>query len=197
MDPETASHAFDPFFTTKPVGAGTGLGLATVYGIVHQSGGAITIDTTPGAGTSVSVFLPEFPIDADAAGAVARPKATRGSERILLVEDEEAVRRLTARLLEASGYQVIDTCGPLQALEIAADSAIDLLATDVVMPDMDGTQLAAKLRTSRSDLPVLFLSGHQRGAAIDDALTRARTGFLQKPYDMDELARAVRATLDA
>ena len=91
---------------------------------------------------------------------------------------------------------MIDACGPLQALEIATDAAIDLLATDVVMPDMDGTQLAATLRKSRSDLPVLFLSGHPRGAAIDDALTRARTGFLQKPYDMAELARAVRATLD-
>ena len=196
MDTETAAHAFDPFFTTKPVGAGTGLGLATVYGIVHQSGGAITLDTTPGAGTSVSIFLPEFPIAPDAGSAVARPNVTRGSERILLVEDEEAVRRLTARLLEASGYQVIDTCGPLQALEIVADTAIDLLATDVVMPDMDGTQLAATLRTARPDLPVLFLSGHPRGAAIDDALTRARTGFLQKPYDVAELARAVRATLD-
>jgi two-component system, cell cycle sensor histidine kinase and response regulator CckA len=196
MDADTAVHAFDPFFTTKPVGKGTGLGLATVYGIVHQSGGAVTIDSTPGAGTSVSVFLPEYPIDADAGDAVARPRVTRGRERILLVEDEEAVRRLTARLLERSGYQVIGASGPLQALEIAGDAAIDLLATDVVMPDMDGTQLAKRLREHDPDLPVLFLSGHPRGAALDDTLTQARTGFLQKPYDLPELAYAVRSALD-
>ena len=196
MDAETAAHAFDPFFTTKPVGQGTGLGLATVYGIVRQSGGAITIDSTPGRGTRVEVFLQE-----DRSGTVAgvpaeRREAPRGRERILLVEDEEAVRRLTTRLLEAQGYEVVEAAGPGRALELAADTAIDLLATDITMPEMDGTELAARLRDRRPDLPVLFLSGYPRGASLNGALSAARTSFLQKPYDLKDLALAVRATLD-
>ena len=196
MDAETVAHAFDPFFTTKPVGQGTGLGLATVYGIVRQSGGAITIESTPGGGTSVQVFLPEGRNGSIAGRPATPPQAPRGGERILLVEDEEAVRRLTVQLLEAQGYEVVDASGPLRALELAADTTIDLLATDITMPEMDGTQLAARLRDRRPDLPVLFLSGYPRGASLDDALRGTRTSFLQKPYGLKDLALAVRATLD-
>ncbi len=199
MDADTVAHAFDPFFTTKPLGQGTGLGLATVYGIVRQSGGAVTIDSTPGSGTSVRVLLPEHRIDPAAAVTAVpavQPSTPRGSERILLVEDEEAVRRLTAQLLETQGYKVIDAAGPLLALELAAGTAIDLLATDIAMPGMDGTQLAERLWEGRPDLPVLFLSGYPRGAALDGTLGRSGTGFLQKPYSAADLARAIRATLD-
>ena len=122
-------------------------------------------------------------------------RACPGSERILLVEDEEAVRRLTARLLEEQGYVVIEAAGPLRAIELAAETPIDLLATDIVMPEMDGTELAERLRDSHPDLPVLFLSGYPRGVALDDALGCARTSFLQKPYDLADLAQAVRDTL--
>jgi len=196
MDAETAAHAFDPFFTTKPVGQGTGLGLATVYGIVRQSGGAITIESTPGCGTRVQVCLPEGSSGSLPDGQAERGEAPRGRERILLVEDEEAVRRLTTQLLQAQGYEVVEAAGPSQALELAADTAIDLLATDITMPDMDGTELAARLRDRRPGLPVLFLSGYPRVASLDAALAPAQTSFLQKPYDLKELALAVRATLD-
>jgi two-component system cell cycle sensor histidine kinase/response regulator CckA len=193
MDAESVAHAFDPFFTTKAVGAGSGLRLATVYGIVRQSGGAISLDSTPGSGTSFRLLLPQREVDV-AAPAPSAP-VLGGSERILLVEDEDAVRRLTARLLEAQGYEVVAVETPVEAIELAAATRFDLLATDVVMPEMDGGRLAARLRDDRPDLPVLFLSGYARDAVLGDVLTAAHTCFLQKPYSPDELAQAVRATL--
>ena len=192
----TASHAFDPFFTTKGVGQGTGLGLATVYGIVRQSGGAITIESAPGSGTTVRVLLPEDRTGAVAGRPVTPPQAPRGRERILLVEDDEAVRRLTTQLLEAQGYEVVDASGPLNALELAAATEVDMLATDITMPGMDGTELAARLRVGQPDLPVLFLSGYPLGTSLNGVLGGRQTSFLQKPYSLKDLALAVRATLD-
>jgi two-component system, cell cycle sensor histidine kinase and response regulator CckA len=193
MDAESVAHAFDPFFTTMPAGAGSGLRLATVYGIVRQSGGAISLDSAPGSRTSFRILLPQREVEM--AALAPPPSPLGGSERILLVEDEDAVRRLTARLLEAQGYEVVAVETAVEAIELAAATRFDLLAADVVMPEMDGGRLAARLRDDRPELPVLFLSGYARDAVLGDVLTAAHTCFLQKPYSPDELAQAVRATL--
>jgi CheY-like chemotaxis protein len=166
-----------------------------VYGIVRQSGGAVTLDTEPGRGTNVRILLPEHPLAATIEHTVA-PAAPRGSERILLVEDEAPVRRLTAQLLEAQGYDVVDAADPYDAIELASSTPIDLLATDVVMPGMDGGELAARLRAERPTLPVLFISGYAPDAVLGSVQPETRTSFLGKPFSAADLAQAVRATLD-
>ncbi|RKQ91486.1 PAS domain S-box-containing protein [Solirubrobacter pauli] len=193
MPKEVAAHAFEPFFTTKAVsGHGVGLGLATVYGIVTKARGRIELDSTPGEGTTVTVTLPAVRRASDDDPT---PSAPRGrGETVLVVEDADAVRALTGRLLYAAGYQVISVESGIVALERL--DAADVLVTDVVMPGMSGVELAVKAREQRPDLPVVFVSGYTGDttvAAGDDPAT----AFLAKPFDGDDLLREVRATLDA
>jgi PAS domain S-box-containing protein len=193
MPAEVAAHAFEPFFTTKAVsGHGVGLGLATVYGIVTKARGQIELDSEPGRGTSVIVTLPAVRRASDEDPS---PSAPRGSgETVLVVEDADAVRVLTGRILYAAGYQVVSVESGAVALE-RLDSA-DVLVTDVVMPGMSGVELAVAARERRPGLPVVFVSGYTGDTTIagnDDPTT----AFLAKPFDGDELLRAVRTTLDA
>jgi len=192
MAREVAAHAFEPFFTTKSVsGHGVGLGLATVYGIVTKARGLIELETAPGEGTTVAIVLPAVRRASDDDPS---PGAPRGrGETVLVVEDADAVRVLTGRLLYGAGYQVVSVESGAVALE-RLDSA-DVLVTDVVMPGMSGVELAVAARERRPDLPVVFVSGYTGDttlAASDDPAT----AFLAKPFEGDELLKAVRATLD-
>jgi len=195
IDDATKPHLFEPFFTTKEVGKGTGLGLASVYGTVHQSDGFITVESEVGRGASFRVFLPLT------AGEVSGPRpekhagTIRGSETILLVEDEQSVRDLTRQALELNGYRVIAAAGPAEALELGDDVRYDLLLTDVVMPQMRGGELARRLGRDRPGLKTLFMSGYLDGEAFLDAEDSAV--FLQKPFSLGELAKTVRELLDA
>jgi signal transduction histidine kinase len=199
MSEEIRSRAFDPFFTTKPAGQGTGLGLATVYGIVRQSGGAIRLESEPGHGATFEIYLP---IAIQPAVVEAEPSERRlepGSETILLVEDEEAVRRLIQNMLERNGYKVLVAEDGFAALEVsrAHRESIDLLITDVVMPRMNADELVTRLEGERPGIPVLFVSGY-----VDDVInrygieTRSRR-LLGKPFVEADLLEKVRKLLDA
>jgi two-component system, cell cycle sensor histidine kinase and response regulator CckA len=199
MDPETEARAFEPFFTTKEPGNGTGLGLATVYGIVKQSGGSIYLYTEPGRGTTFKIYLPRVEDEATAVTEeVAVRPTTPGSETILLVEDNAAVRGFCRRVLEKQGYTVLEAeCGT-DALAIAASpsGSFDLLVTDVVMPGMQGHQLAARLWADRPDMPVLYISGFAENSVMSQAVSRREVGFLPKPFTAEALGRAVRDAID-
>ena len=194
MDESTRTRAFEPFFTTKPVGEGTGLGLATVYGIVKQSDGYVWIDSHPGRGTSVHVCLPR--VDGEVRPPRTAPHsipAITGPRTVLLVEDEDGVRDLTQRVLERQGYVVHVARDGVEALALYEDhrDAIDVLVTDVVMPRLGGSELVIKVRTTRPELPVLFMSGYARNAAIRGAPGDRRTRFLQKPFTVPAFQQAV------
>jgi signal transduction histidine kinase len=200
MTPEVLGRIFEPFFTTKGPGRGTGLGLATVYGVVKQSGGHIQVESAPGRGTTFSIYLPR---DAAAAAepaperAAAAP-AVRGRESILLVEDEEHVRAIARRVLRASDFTVLEARDGREALRVSAGwpHAIDLLLTDVVMPHLGGRQLAEALRPSRPAMRVLYMSGYADDPALGGPAGRPAQAFLQKPFKPEVLVRAVRALLD-
>jgi CheY-like chemotaxis protein len=199
MDSHTLAHCFEPFFTTKARGQGTGLGLATVYGIIKQSDGSIEIDSEPGRGTTVQVYLPKLDNveSVEAAAASSTGTALGGSETILLVEDDAKVRKLIRHTIERLGYQVFEAPSGAAALALAqAHDAIDLLLTDVVMPEMSGAELANQLGAWRPELKILFMSGYTEYARKlpDDVTTGAR--LLLKPFTPDELARKVRDVLD-
>jgi PAS domain S-box-containing protein len=195
MDAETVSRAFEPFFTTKERGKGTGLGLSTVYGIVKQSGGYIHIESQPGKGTRVLVYLARVHGAADSPSNVSPRTLPRGgNETILLVEDEESVRRLATLLLERSGYRLLVASSGEEALQTARAFAgeIDLLLTDVVLPGLNGRRLADLLRAERPRTKVVFASGY-----FDDrGILEPGSDFIQKPFDPDTLARSVRRALD-
>lgn len=200
MDEEVLSHVFDPFFTTKDQGAGTGLGLATLYGIVKQSGGHVWARSEPGRGSRFDVYFPHVP--GDAAGT--EPGSDGGSshsrghgETILLVEDEDGVRRLARKVLEKNGYRVLEAEDPAVALDLVRDGTrrIDLLFTDVVMPGMSGGELAERLRQSRPDLPTLFTSGYTEDQVVRRGVTAGEASFLDKPFTPDELLRQIQAVL--
>ncbi len=192
MAREVTAHAFEPFFTTKAVsGHGVGLGLATVYGIVTNARGRIDLESEPGVGTTVTVMLPAVRRAGDDAPS---PSAPRGrGETVLVVEDADAVRVLTGRLLYAAGYQVVSVESGAVALERL--DAADVLVTDVVMPGMSGVELAVTARERRPGLPVVFVSGYTGDTTIAGSDDPA-TAFLAKPFDGDDLLRAVRSTLD-
>jgi len=203
MDAATRARVFEPFFTTKPVGQGTGLGLATVIGIVKQSGGAVAVYSEPGRGTAMKIYLPAHHASLDAvadapAAAVSAAPAGRG-ETVLLVEDDDGVRELAEEALRACGYQVLACALPEAALELSRLHAgeIPLLVSDVVMPQMDGPALAARLRQQRPQLRVLFVSGYPAHAIAARGAFAAGADFLQKPYTPDSLATQVRRLLDA
>ncbi|OFV88040.1 MAG: hypothetical protein A2V74_07105 [Acidobacteria bacterium RBG_16_70_10] len=199
MDAETRSHIFEPFFTTKEPGKGTGLGLSTVYGIVKQAGGSIWVYSEPGQGATFKVYLPR----AEEVVAAPRPptppaEPPGGTETILLVEDEEALRTLTRELLESLGYTVLEARHGVEALELSArlESRIDLLVTDVVMPEMSGQELAARLGDARPEMQVLFVSGYTEDGVTRHGLPAGRVAFLQKPFTSEALARRIRRLLD-
>jgi two-component system cell cycle sensor histidine kinase/response regulator CckA len=193
---EDLVHVFEPFFTTKEGGLGTGLGLSTVYGIVAQSGGGVGIRTAPGEGTAISVYLPVAaePISLDDPAAPSQLALECGSETILLVEDERAVRELVQRVLESAGYRVLPMSLPSEAeLLLARGQHVDLLLTDVVMPEMSGYELAARVCSSRPELRTLFISGYSHPAAKAAPIGGE---LLKKPFAPDELASAVRRALE-
>ena len=199
MGKEVLSHLFEPFFTTKEPGKGTGLGLSTVYGIVKQSAGHITCYSEPGKGTTFTVYFPRTIETSDETSApVARIAMSRGSETILLVEDEEMVRRYAQTVLENSGYTVITASGGSEALAAIElqKCGVDLLVTDVVMPQMRGTELARKLLTACPTLKVLFLSGYAENAIVQQGELDPGTNFLQKPFSSTELLKKTREILD-
>ncbi|HKD46130.1 MAG TPA: response regulator [Rhizomicrobium sp.] len=197
---EHMGKIFDPFFTTKPVGQGTGLGLATVYGIIKQSGGFITVNTEMGRGTSFKIYLPRHRADANAAGAEAQPLPSRdvtGQDTILLVEDEEAVRSFAARALRLRGYHVLEAGGGEEALDIVTKGAreIDLLITDVVMPNMDGPTLVRHVKELKPDLAVIFMSGYAEEAFRRNEENASDLHFLPKPFGLKQLAAKVKDVL--
>ena len=196
MDAETQARVFEPFFTTKELGKGTGLGLSTVYGILEQSGGHVRIRTSPGEGASFEIYLPECARDVPAAAALAGAGPVGGSETILLVEDEASVRELTRRMLEDSGYRVLAAADGSEALRLCTIDLepIDLLVTDVVMPQMRGAEVARRVARIRPRLRVLFMSGYTDNS-IDPVLAGS-VSLLQKPFTLDELLGAVRSTLN-
>ncbi len=199
MDPETEAHAFEPFFTTKQPGKGTGMGLATVYGIVKQSSGSIYLYSDPGRGTTFKIYLPRVEEEATAmAEAVTVRPATTGSETILLVEDNAAVRAFARRALEAQGYTVLEAASGTEALPLAASQSgsLDLLVTDVVMPGMQGHQLAEQLRANLPDLPVLYVSGFTENSVISHGIPGREVAFLPKPFTAEALGRAVRDAIE-
>jgi len=196
---EHLGKIFDPFFTTKPVGAGTGLGLATVYGIVKQTGGFITVDSDVGKGTTFRIFLPRYKGDATQTTEPERaaPRDITGQDTILLVEDEEAVRSFAARALKLRGYNVLEASGGEEALEIvrAAQSPIHLLITDVVMPNMDGPTLVRAVKRIRPDMHVIFMSGYAEEAFRRNDEKAEDLHFLPKPFGLKQLAAKVKEVL--
>lgn len=197
MDADTAEHCFEPFFTTKDVSRGTGLGLAAVHAMVTQAGGHITLETSPGQGTTFTLWFPA--VDAETTHDGEEELAEHfGHELVLLVEDEDELRRLVARELTWRGYHVMEASGGAEALEVASSlgEQVDLLVTDVVMPEMSGVELSRRLSERWPSLPVLFVSGHlQGGRAVGEHLAEG-SELLAKPFTPDQLARRVRQVLD-
>ena len=200
MTADVLAHVFEPFFTTKPSGKGTGLGLSTVYGIVKQSGGWIAVDSVAGRGTTISTF---WPID-NGTGALAdqpgKPleSALRGSETILLVEDEPGIRNLIRRTLESRGYQVLDACDVTAAVAISDSyhGTIDMLLTDIIMPVMNGPDVAQRIIRQRPDIKVLYVSGYPHTLRLDQRRSSGRLSFLAKPFTPTALATIVRECFD-
>jgi PAS domain S-box-containing protein len=198
MDAKVRERLFEPFFTTKEVGKGTGLGLSTCYGIVKQSGGTIWVYSEPGQGTTFKVYLPR--VDAPATGGTRRSPVTmaRGTETVLLVEDEGAVCSLSERILRSAGYEVLAASNGGEALLLFEErgSDVDLLLTDVVMPRVSGRALAARLTTLRPGLKVLYMSGYPDDAIVHHGVIDPGTRFIGKPFSSAELTRKVREVLD-
>ncbi|MBI4879363.1 MAG: PAS domain-containing protein [Planctomycetes bacterium] len=199
MDRGTLAHIFEPFFTTKPVGQGTGLGLATVYGIVKQNDGFVNVYSEPGKGTTFRIYLPRHEGSAGAKGAAEGLLATQGgTEAVMLVEDEKSVRVTTALFLQVLGYTVLTAASPDEALRAAAEhcGTIHLLITDVVMPGMSGRELAAKLHETYPDMKCLHISGYTANVIAHRGILDEGVHFLAKPFTRDEIARKVREVLD-
>jgi len=202
MDEEVRRHLFEPFFTTKGMGQGTGLGLATVYGIVKQNQGFLTVESAPGQGSTFRIFLPwcaggESTRIGDSNDAVAPPlPAARGGETLLVVEDEPAILRMMTLILGRLGYRVLFAESARAAMGVAEgfSGAIDLLITDVIMPGQNGQELLTNLRRTRSELPCLFVSGY--APEVIQGHLREGACFLQKPFSREELARTIRRVLD-
>ncbi len=200
MTAETISHIFEPFFTTKEAGKGTGLGLATVYGIVAQSGGAIDVASAPGRGTSFRVYLPRVEAEAEPPAPVVRgAEDHRGTETILLVEDEDAVRTLVLTILKRKGYAVLTARNGGEALLVCErhSGRIELMVTDVVMPGMGGPDLARRLSPLRPGMKTLYMSGYTDDEIVHPGDLEPGTHYIQKPFTPDALARKVREVLDA
>jgi nitrogen-specific signal transduction histidine kinase len=199
MDEHTKARIFEPFFTTKEQGKGTGLGLATVYGIVKQSGGFIWVYSEPGHGTTFKIYLPRVEGAAEALVPPVGPaEVPRGTETVLIVEDEAAVRALAKTALARKGYRVLEAANGGEALLLceAEQAPIHLLVTDVVMPGLGGADLAHRFAPLRPDMKVLFISGYTDQAAARDGKMPPGAAHLEKPFSLDGLARKVREVLD-
>ena len=204
MPPDLLDKIFEPFFTTKAVNEGTGMGLATVYGIVEQAGGHINVVNLEGAGAAFRIFLPEA-AEAELAEVpqveikAKAPRDLSGAGRILFVEDEAAVRGIAARLLRQRGYEVIEAADGEEALELAEQHAgtIDMMISDVIMPGLDGPSLLKKARPFLGDAPVMFISGYAESDFSDLLQDEAGVSFLPKPLDIKTLAERVKQELRA
>ena len=198
MDTEIQSHIFEPFFTTKEMGKGTGLGLATVYGIVKQNNGYIEVESAPGRGTSFRIYLPRVQDRAEALRARDSAAPPHGSETILVVEDEDMVRHVVREALRSFGYTVLETGDAEEGARICEtqEGPIHLLMTDVIMPKMNGRALAKRLMLHRPDLKVLYMSGYTDSAIVQHGVPEPGVSFLQKPFALTTLAGKVRDVLD-
>ncbi len=197
MDQETQARIFEPFFTTKDVGRGAGLGLSMVYGIVKQSGGFVTFESEQGRGTEFNIYLPRVLETSEPVRAAESPPEQRGVETILVVEDQSALRVPVCRLLERAGYQVIVGENVENAIQVAMQHAgtLDVLLTDVVMPDMSGPQLAERLQALRPRMKVLYMSGYPKSLKPNSVLVSG-VSFIQKPFTRQELLRRMREVLE-
>jgi CheY-like chemotaxis protein len=199
MDKATQARVFEPFFTTKEKGKGTGLGLSTVYGIVKQSGGYVWVYSEVGKGTTFRVYLPRVAAEShDPRRTDTAAPARRGSETVLLVEDDAAVRAMARRILGRGGYRVLEATTGAEALRICAETnePIDLILSDLVMPEMGGRELAAQVRARHSGARLLFMSGYTEEAAMKRSVLDPSEAFLSKPFTPDALTRKVREVLD-
>jgi two-component system cell cycle sensor histidine kinase/response regulator CckA len=197
---EVQSHIFEPFFTTKEVDRGTGLGLATCFGIVKQSNGHIWVYSEPGQGTTFKIYLPRVS-DVEIASSYRNrsEELPTGTETILLVEDEASLRDLSSRMLQLQGYTVLEAANGDEALRVInkhGKNNIDLVVTDVVMPQMGGKMLADKLKILRPNIKILFTSGYTDRAIVSNGVLEQGIDFLQKPFALDVLVRRVREALD-
>jgi PAS domain S-box-containing protein len=200
MTQEVLSHLFEPFFTTKKAGEGTGLGLATVYGIVQQCGGSIWVYSQPGQGTNFTIYLPRIERSATAQSEPAMLTPTvRGTETILLVEDQDQLRKMTLRVLQGHGYNVLEAADPEAALlhVTSNEGVIHLLLTDVVMPGMTGPELADRIKQLRPRIEVVFMSGYSERALLDRQVMESAGAYLAKPFSPKSLAAKVREVLDS
>ena len=198
MTPEVKAHLFEPFFTTKPATQNTGLGLTTVYGIVVQSGGYLWVDSEPEQGATFHVCFPRVPVD-ETGERLELPAVgtTRGTETVLVVEDEEAVRAVACRVLSRQGYTVVEARNGVEALATITDNRpVDLVVTDVVMPELGGVELARRLATLRPGLPVVFMSGYTEADKLQPGLLDADSSLLRKPFSGESLILRVREALD-
>ena len=200
MDAETKAHLFEPFFTTKPMGKGTGLGLSTAYGIVKQSGGAIEVESLPGKGTTFRVYLPivEQAISPQKAPKISTP-VLGGSETVLLAEDQPSIRTVLREFLESEGYKVLEAQNGNEALEIAKHyiGSIDVLVTDVIMPQLRGIELAKRLTEIYPGICVILMSGYSEDAFVENRLLSERNmTLIQKPFDPEKLAQKIRESLN-
>jgi PAS domain S-box-containing protein len=199
MDEEVAKHLFEPFFTTKGAGTGTGLGLATVFGVVKQSGGGIYVYSEPGRGTTFKIYLPVAAASANAGDPAIEPDPEGGTETIMVVEDDESVRELVRLMLEANGYEVLSVRDADEAARVCTErpSGVDLLLTDVMMPEVNGRVLAERLGALAPSMRILFMSGYSDEAVHRHGVLGESAAFLEKPFTERTLARKVREVLDA
>ncbi len=201
MDEQVLKQLFEPFFTTKEVGKGTGLGLATVHGIVHQSGGRIEVESAPGAGSTFRVYLPLTESAPEPAAPPTEPELEPvgdAKETILLVEDEESLRRLACRTLQSQGYNILEACDGVAALKLCQRHlpSIDIVVTDVVMPNLSGVDLVQRLKLVRPHLKVLYMSGYTDSTVVRHGIEETEVNYLQKPFTPDLLRKKVRELLD-
>jgi CheY-like chemotaxis protein len=194
MDPETIDHIFEPFFTTKALGKGTGLGLATVHGVIQQNNGYITVESTPGQGTSFHVHWPiqkdQYNPDDPIPNVSMNPKS---AGKVILVEDDDMVRKLTVLTLQKLGFEVTALASAKEALDLTKQNNLkpDILITDVVMPEMNGRELAEAFSTSHPELPVLFVSGYSEDILAHHGVLKEGINLLQKPFSASDLAKRI------
>jgi CheY-like chemotaxis protein len=197
MEGDTLAHAFDPFFTSRGPGSRSGLGLSIVYGLVKQSGGGVRVSSEPEQGTTVKVFLPR--LEADETEVIEPQRSVRGDETILVVEDEDGVRELLWKILTDHGHTVLEARHGRDAVSVAAgyNHPIQLLVTDVVMPEMGGGELVEQLLANRPELRVLYISGYTNDEVMRRGVSHSKAAFIQKPFTAEELMRKVREVLDS